>query len=62
MQGCKPQRNALVFTVHYNEKYYIQPMPLPQEVAGFHLYSPLSYTLAGALEVSADLSVYMYRY
>ena len=54
-----------MFTVHYNEKYYIQPMPLPQEVAEFHLYSTFSYTLAGALEVSAlcrSLSVYAVLY
>lgn len=38
--------------VHYKEKFYIQPMPLVQGSHSLNLYSPVSYTLLGAVEVS----------
>jgi hypothetical protein len=39
--------------VHYKEKFYIQPMPLPHNSQSPNLYSPISYTLLGAVEAMA---------
>ncbi|CAI8024833.1 hypothetical protein GBAR_LOCUS14386 [Geodia barretti] len=46
------QRPSLMM-VHYKEKFYIQPMPLPHNSQSPNLYSPISYTLLGAVEAMA---------